>query len=402
MNATTTTSNRDTNGHYRHPDGSWDYERNTSWDFYTYPNRHDDRKWQEKLDSEHRWRLKEIQKELDYKATKAAEPIANALIMAGIGSGRGFGRAVADEGYDLVALTGRQLMAKPIPPREILMHENGQTLFYAQSRNQIIAWRGVGKTMFSLAMAGAFCSGGKVLDFQAGRSCRVLYLDGELPEAQLQERVGQMIPADALDNFSAINAEFVAGATKGINLLTTRGFESLLRHIDRFKPDVLFLDSRVMLFPGKQLEESHLCAIEERMQTLRLRKLCIIENHHVGKNGLQRGLSNNDDALDVQIKLDKVDGWEPGQGLQFKLQYEKVRHAAQLESGYAVALVGKTWQRVVDTNEAAIVTLHGEGKSSRAIGEELGIHQTTVVRAIKKWKAREAKRQAEPKTDVGF
>jgi len=211
----------DEKGHFRHPDGRWNYERNNFYDHTKYSRALDDPQWQEECERRHRSRWKEIQKEIDQKEDQAAAPFRRALEQAGFG-GRGFGRAVADEGYDLVALTGRQLMAKPIPPREVLMHENGQPIFYAQSRNQVIAWRGVGKTMFSLAMAGAFCSGGKVLDFQAGRACRVLYLDGELPQAQLQERVGHMIPADALDNFSAINAEFVSGATKGVNLLTTK------------------------------------------------------------------------------------------------------------------------------------------------------------------------------------
>jgi hypothetical protein len=194
----------------------------------------------------------------------------------------------------------------------------------------------------------------------------------------------------------------VTNATKGINLLSTRGFESLLRHIDRFKPDVLFLDSRVMLFPGKQLDEAHLCAIEERMQTLRLRKLCIIENHHVGKNGLQRGLSNNDDALDVQIKLDKVEGWEPGMGLQFKLQYEKVRHQAQLDAGYSVELAGSTWRRMLDSDEATAVAMQKDGKTLDEIGKAIGKNKSTVSRILARWKARQARKAAVEVPEVGF
>src|SRR5437660_7967354 len=108
----------DEKGHFRHPDGRWNYERNNFYDHTKYSRALDDPQWQEECERRHRSRWKEIQKEIDQKATKAAEPIANALIMAGI-SGRGFAGSVraVDEGYDLVALTGRQLMAKPIPPR---------------------------------------------------------------------------------------------------------------------------------------------------------------------------------------------------------------------------------------------------------------------------------------------
>jgi putative DNA primase/helicase len=393
----------DANGYYRKPDGSWDYEANNYHDFTKYKSALDDPQWQDEV--ERRWRKlrKRREKEAEEKADREAAPFRRALEQTGFGGfGRGRAAVVADEGYDLVALTGRQLMAKAIPPREVLMHENGQPLYYAQSRNQTIAWRGVGKTMYGLAQAGALCTGGKVLDFQASRPCRVLYLDGELPEAQLQERIGQMIPAAGLDNFKVINAEFVTGATKGINLLTTRAFESLLREIDKFKPDALFLDSRVMLFPGKQLDEAHLCAVEERMQTLRLRKLCIIESHHLGKNGQQRGLSNNDDALDVQIKLDKVEGWEAGMGLQFRLQYEKVRHQAQLDSGYAVELVGNEWRRMLDTTEAQVVALHKDGKTLVEIGKAIDKNKSTVSRILARWKAREARKATALAPEVGW
>jgi hypothetical protein len=409
MNDTKTTTSRpnwpagaDEKGHFRHPDGSWDYERNNYWDFYTYPNRWDDPGWREKCERQERNRAKYVQQEIDRLADKAAAPIRHALEQVRF-AGRGSGRtAVAVEGYDLVGLTARQILAKPIPPREVLLHENGQPVLYAQSRNQMIAWRGVGKTMFSLALAGAMASDGRVLDFQAGRASRVLFIDGELPERQFQERIDQMIPKSAVDNFMGINSEFVVGATKGINLLTTRTFESLLRLIDKFKPDALFLDSRSMLFPGKQLDEQHLCAIEERMQTLRLRKLCIFESHHVGKNGLQRGLSNNDDGLDVQIKLDKVEGWEPGMDLQFKLLYDKVRHQARLDAGYNVELVGNVWKRMLDTVEAQVVAMHKEGKTMDEIGKAIGKNKSTASRILTRWKAREAKRQAEPAPEVGF
>jgi hypothetical protein len=61
--------------------------------------------------------------------------------------------------------------------------------------------------------------------------------------------------------------------------------------------------------------------------------------HHAGKSGAQRGISRNDDLLDVQIDLRMVEGWEPGENLMFELTYSKVRHSASFQS-QTVALEG--------------------------------------------------------------
>jgi hypothetical protein len=45
----------------------------------------------------------------------------------------------------------------------------------------------------------------------------------------------------------------------------------------------------------------------------------------------QRGTTDGDDPLDLIIKLSARDGWKAGDGLQFKLDYEKVRRGDKLE-----------------------------------------------------------------------
>jgi RecA-family ATPase len=54
-------------------------------------------------------------------------------------------------------------------------------LFFKQSINQLLAHRGVGKTMLGLSIAGAMATGGTVMGFKASRPLRVPYVDGELP-----------------------------------------------------------------------------------------------------------------------------------------------------------------------------------------------------------------------------
>src|SRR5689334_772577 len=85
----------DEKGHFRHPDGSWDYDRNNQYDHTKYSRKLDDPGWQEKCDRDWRNRRKEIQKELDEKADRAAEPFRRALEQVGFGQRRS--RVVLDE-----------------------------------------------------------------------------------------------------------------------------------------------------------------------------------------------------------------------------------------------------------------------------------------------------------------
>jgi AAA domain len=85
------------------------------------------------------------------------------------------------------------LSQRDIPVRNTVLAENGSTVFYESSVNQILAGRGVGKTNFALGLADAMAGGTGILNFKADRPRRILYVDGELPLKQLQERVESMI-----------------------------------------------------------------------------------------------------------------------------------------------------------------------------------------------------------------
>jgi hypothetical protein len=75
---------------------------------------------------------------------------------------------------------------------ENLIQERGTAMVYA--------WRGVGKTMFALSLAHAIATDGRFLKWTAkmDRPRGVLYVDGELTAAELQERLkmiaGQTAP----------------------------------------------------------------------------------------------------------------------------------------------------------------------------------------------------------------
>lgn len=61
----------------------------------------------------------------------------------------------------------------------------------------IYAPRGVGKTFIALGIANAVVNGTSFLKWQANKPRGVLYLDGEMPAPQMQERLKMMLKTDS-------------------------------------------------------------------------------------------------------------------------------------------------------------------------------------------------------------
>jgi AAA domain len=85
-----------------------------------------------------------------------------------------------------------EYLATTFPPREVLLSlwENPTPILTRQSLNQIFAWRGTGKSLLAAATAISLASGTELLAWKATRPARVLYVDGEMPDEQVQLRLG--------------------------------------------------------------------------------------------------------------------------------------------------------------------------------------------------------------------
>jgi RecA-family ATPase len=58
----------------------------------------------------------------------------------------------------------------------------------ARGLAMVAGYRGIGKTFVAASVAYAIATGGALLGFQAPKPRRVLYLDGEMDPAELQDR----------------------------------------------------------------------------------------------------------------------------------------------------------------------------------------------------------------------
>ena len=69
-------------------------------------------------------------------------------------------------------MTIEDFLLRELPPREVLM----SPWLLSQSLNMVYAWRGVGKTHFSMNVAYAVASGGSMFGrWQADKPCRLAY-----------------------------------------------------------------------------------------------------------------------------------------------------------------------------------------------------------------------------------
>ena len=225
-----------------------------------------------------------------------------------------------------------ELLEATMAERKMLVGiKGGAAVFTTHSLNQVFAFRGTGKTLFQFALAASMAGGRDFLCYSIPQALRVLYIEGELPDAQIQERFKSLgVPKAAGKNLVIVSRDRqLARGTDIPSLHTERGRKAIEAVIDRFNPDVLFLDSMSSLLQlGTNDEESWL-ELLQWFTRLRCRGVCVIMTQQTGKDQSRgsRGHSRSEDPLDVSIQLTKQE--EESEFLHCKLEYTKFRAAGR-------------------------------------------------------------------------
>jgi len=269
----------------------------------------------------------------------------------------------------------------------MIFHKDGKdaVMFQKASLNQIVAWRGLGKTNFALRLAGSLATGTDFLLFRSPHARRVVYVDGELPFNQLVERAQRhCVGADgtpALDNVTLINPEILP-AKHSIDLSDEEQLDELVRTLTAHRAEVVILDSQGILMKGDSLDHGFQENHNRLLLELRLLGLCVIELHHTGKNkDSQRGRSGNDDLLDFQMYLKEPADREEGEGLRFEVEIGKCRHYPEPTGGYELFLRDQKWGWQELTSLKRVAEMFAEGKcTNRKVASELNISLSTVSR----------------------
>jgi putative DNA primase/helicase len=252
----------------------------------------------------------------------------------------------------------------------------------------IHAPRGVGKTHVSIGIACAVATGTSFLRWNAPRPRKVLFVDGEMPAAVLQERFRNAMAA-AGSNSNHENLAIVAadiepdGLPDLANEQAQPFFSGVVAGADLIIVDNLSTVCRSL----RENEADGWGPVQSWALRLRRKGKSVVFIHHDNKNGGQRGTSRKEDILNTVIGLKHPSGYAANQGARFEVTYEKSRgffgpdadsFEAWLRDGvWHVHEVSKA------EDDATLRQLHNDGMSVREIAERSGISKSTVSRRLK-------------------
>lgn len=282
------------------------------------------------------------------------------------------------------------LMAARFPPRKQLL----SPWLLSQSLSMIYAPRGVGKTHVALGIAYALASGGRFLGWSAAQPVRVAYLDGEMPGADLRERVRRIAEA-AGEAAKPGHLQFMTPDLQphGImpNLYTGLGQEDIVTAAG--DAQVIIVDNiSALVRGGKENEGESWQPVAEWALSMRSSGRSVLFIHHAGKGGQQRGTSKREDLLDTVIALRRPNDYTPDQGARFEVHFEKARalygeDVTPIEAALTTGPDGRQeWalRSAADGLDDSLVEMMDLGLSQGEAARELGVNRSTVIRHLKR------------------
>ena len=275
-----------------------------------------------------------------------------------------------------------------LPPRDCLL----APWLTRQGLAMVYAPRGIGKTYFALGVAYAVATGGEFLGWRSERTCKVVYIDGEMPAATMQERLATMVRNDSRDNIDA--------AIDGLQIVSQEQQEPAMPDLSSIEGQRLFdqvtADAELIIVDNI----STLCRASAENKAddwnvvsewaLRMRRYgkTVLFVHHAGKGGQQRGTSKREDILDVVIALRQpLD--ESTSGASFEVHFEKARHLFGDDTKPFVATLSDglwSMEQLEENTYRRVVDLANEGMTVTEIASEIGRAKSNVSRHLKKAK----------------
>ena len=269
------------------------------------------------------------------------------------------------------------------------------------SLNMLYGARGVGKTYLALALAvcASHRGGDNVGKWERVNSSGVLYVDGEMREYDIQQRLKQLWDKSIPPRHSRpleILSEAVYRRThqRSMNLADQAFRDSLSYYLQENTKgkqiNLLIIDNLSALCPSiDENVKKDWDPIGKWLLSLRHINVAVLFIHHSGKAGAQRGTSGREDALDTIIEVSRPEGHSPEHGLRFRIKYGKARNlpptadlrpfVLQLTKDYKWEVAEDRDSRQQDIREVLLT----ENASLRGLKEEHGWPKSTIGRARK-------------------
>lgn len=285
----------------------------------------------------------------------------------------------------LNVLDGEELLSATFPPRSLMLApwlpDKGLAMIFAP--------RGVGKTWIALSIAHAIASGGEFLGWRAPRPRRVLFIDGEMPAATLQDRYSAVVVAASMrdaprENFCLLAADVQPDGLPDLaNDEAQRFYEPVIANAELVIVDNLSTIARGL----RENEADAFGPVQSWLLAQRAAGRSVLLIHHAGKGGGQRGTSRKEDVLDTVISLSRPPGYSASEGARFEVRFTKSRgfwgaDAEPFEARYSDGQ-WTTAAIVAEDSDEALAALKAGGLSVRAIAERTGLSKSEVGRRLK-------------------
>lgn len=286
-----------------------------------------------------------------------------------------------------------QFLTRELPTREAML----APWLLNQGLAMIHSWRGTGKTHVALGIAYAVAAGGEFLGWVAPHPKKVLFVDGEMPGAALQERLAAIIKANekepAPGMLRLITPDIQPAPMP--DLATDEGQQALDEVIEADTALIILDNLSALCRTGKENESESWLSVATWALKQRAAGRSVLFIHHSGKDLKQRGTSRREDLLDTVICLRRPSDYLATDGATFEIHFEKARHlhgdaVNPIDARLITDATGRqTWvmRPVEESTFDRVVSLANEGLSQRDIATELDMNKSTICRAWKKAEA---------------
>lgn len=263
---------------------------------------------------------------------------------------------------------------------------------HSQDLCMVFAARGIGKTHFAMSVAFAVATGGTFAKWTAPKPRKVLYLDGELPGAVMQQRLLMHCPDNEPEpGFLRIFTPDLLPEGRLMPDVSTLEGQAAIDHMIQ-DAEVVFVDNlSCWARSGRENEAESWLPIADWILSLRRRGIAVVMVHHAGKGGQQRGTSKREDLLDVVIGLSRPKDYDPTQGAVFVSEFTKSRgltgeavESLELQLGGTDDRATWTYRTVEASTYDRVVALAKEGLSQSEIANELELNKSNVSRHMRK------------------
>lgn len=264
-----------------------------------------------------------------------------------------------------------------------------------QGIGMVHAWRGVGKTNFTLEIAYCVAAGmPNCFTWTIPEARPVLYIDGEMDAPSLQQRVREIVKGHG-DHPIPSDLRFITPDLQKShypNIATKEGqtrIEDVLRG-----GEFLVFDNLSALSPASTDAETETWVlVQEWLLRLRRAGYTSFFLHHSGKGGTQRGWSGREDVLNVTIGLREPADYSREEGLRCEVYIEKLRQKASGESVQpfelqmrsedgATVWLQRPLKKII---ERRAFEMFGAGMKPREIAEDLRLSRYQVYRLQRKY-----------------